>query len=298
MAPPRITAQQARGILKLLRDRQAVASPLSAKEWAEIPVEIRQQAFWSAKLEHARHVEELKKVCLEALRGTFRKVGTLRTFAGKDKEARVLMSRGQVIKEMMAAAKERGLMPTGPRAIENPASYARIKLIEDMSRRMTLGRARFESDNDAVAVKYWPAQELYRAEVRVEPRNWPERWTERGDGIGWEGALPIEKAGGRMIALKSSPIWTEISAFGLPHPPFDYNSGMGVRGVSVLETRRLGLLSSGEQARPADKKPVEIRNDIKTMDPAMREWFLKEMRDRLGDDRVFVEGDEVVYRQG
>jgi hypothetical protein len=49
--------------------------------------------------------------------------------------------------------------------------------------------------------------------------------------------------GGRMIALKSDPIWTAISAFGTPYPPFDYNSGMWVHGPSgaVIDKLRLDL---------------------------------------------------------
>lgn len=297
MPPPRITAQQARAVLKLLRDRQATTSPMSSKEWAEVPVEIRQQAFWSAKLEHAKHVEELKKACLDALAGTRRRVGALRTFAGADPNATVLWSRGQVIKEMMAAARERGLQPTGPRPIENPASYARIKLIEDMSRRMTIGKAVFESQNKPSIVAVMPAQELYRAEPRIEPRNWPERWTERGDAIGWEGALPLDRAGGRMIALKSSPIWTEISEFGLPHPPFDYNSGMDVRGVDFIEADRLGLVEPGDEPKPADEEPTELRRKLKGDDPAMAQWLLGVLREGLGEDRVKLEGDEIVYVQ-
>ena len=58
--------------------------------------------------------------------------------------------------------------------------------------------------------------------------------------------------GGRMIALKTDPIWMRISAFGLPWPPFDFNSGMGVRNVRRREAVNLGLLGKRERIEPVD----------------------------------------------
>lgn len=55
---------------------------------------------------------------------------------------------------------------------------------------------------------------------------------------------------GRMIALKDDPIWTEISAFGLPYAPFDYNSGMDLRDIDRDEAEALGLLDSGDVVQP------------------------------------------------
>ena len=45
-----------------------------------------------------------------------------------------------------------------------------------------------------------------------------------------------------MIALKGDPIWTHISAFHLPFPPFDIDSGMDVDGVPREEAEKLGLI--------------------------------------------------------
>jgi hypothetical protein len=45
-----------------------------------------------------------------------------------------------------------------------------------------------------------------------------------------------------MIALKDSEVWSRISRFGTPWPPFDFNSGMGVRNIGRRECVRLGLI--------------------------------------------------------
>jgi hypothetical protein len=74
-------------------------------------------------------------------------------------------------------------------------------------------------------------RELLRVELRKAPRNWTERW--RGAG----GRLYA----GRMLAQVNDPIWTKISAFGNPYPPFDYGSGMGVLDLPRAEAADLGF---------------------------------------------------------
>ncbi len=106
---------------------------------------------------------------------------------------------------------------------------------------------------DPLAFNAFPAQELFRAESRLHTRDWPSRWTDAGDDF---------YGGGRMIALKSDPVWTAISAFDLPYPPYDYGSGMWVRDISREETESFGLIEPGESIEPLSmqtlKKPPFI----------------------------------------
>lgn len=55
-----------------------------------------------------------------------------------------------------------------------------------------------------------------------------------------------------MVALKSDSVWTNLSRFGRPYPPFDYGSGMGVEDVDREEAIELGLLPADE---PSDEIP-------------------------------------------
>jgi hypothetical protein len=293
MPSPVVNAQSVLKVLRTFRERLATASPMSAKEWAEVPPEIRDGAFWSAKLEHAQHVAELKRASLQALRGARVRVGALRRgreLTGDDADETVLMSKGQIISEMRAAALERGLEPTGPREMEDIASAPRIGLIVDMAEKMTYGKARFESGNDPAVLDVWPAQELVRIEPRKEPRDWWARWQEAGEAVGWVGASRE-----RMVALKSSPIWAALSEFDLPYPPFDYGSGMGVRDVERAVAVELGLMADDDEALAADA-PDETRGSLKGLDETERDWLLAQFRDRLGDG-VSIDGDEVVYRR-
>lgn len=157
-------------------------------------------------------------------------------------------------------------------------------------RQATAGKARFESGNDPAVLDAFPAQELVRVEPREKPRDWDARWQEAGDAVGWEGASQA-----RMVALKSSPIWVELSEFGLPYPPFDYGSGMGVRDVERAVAVELGLMADDEEAQAADA-PDETRGSLKGLDETERDWLLAQFRERLGDS-VSIDGDEVVYRR-
>jgi hypothetical protein len=55
-----------------------------------------------------------------------------------------------------------------------------------------------------------------------------------------------------MIALKTDPIWTDISAFDLPYAPFDYNSGMDLRDIDRDEAVDLGLIDEDDTQNPEE----------------------------------------------
>lgn len=96
------------------------------------------------------------------------------------------------------------------------------------------GRKQWESCKDSTI---YPAQRLVRAGYRENPRDWEARWEEAWQKVGGEGASRAE-----MVALNDSPIWSELSVFKLPYPPFDYNSGMLFEPVDYDEASELGLL--------------------------------------------------------
>jgi hypothetical protein len=115
-------------------------------------------------------------------------------------------------------------------------------------------------------VDEYPAWELYRAYDRKEPRLWSgdegtedpavtsgfaSRWYQAAQMAGDADAARMLQDEGRMIALKSSGIWQQLGEFndglGNPYPPFAFNSGMDVDGVSRKECIELGLLEADEE---------------------------------------------------
>ena len=129
-------------------------------------------------------------------------------------------------------------------------SLKRSNLILQTNLQMAQGYGRFVQGQDQAILDHWPAQELYRQEARHEHRDWPTIWREHGGANKFYGSNPDYPGAGRMIALKNDPIWVAISRFGNPYPPFDYNSGMGVRGVTRKEAVALGIIDPGTRIQP------------------------------------------------
>lgn len=151
--------------------------------------------------------------------------------------------------------------------IEDLGSSARMNLILRTETQMAVGYGEWKQGQTDTLVNMWPAQELFRAESRKEERDWPERWRQAG-GQFFEGAG--DGGGGRMIALKSDPIWREINRFDNAWAPFDFNSGMDVRDIDREESEFLGLIEPGQMVVPqrdsfSDKIPFpnDLPDDIR-----------------------------------
>ncbi len=84
---------------------------------------------------------------------------------------------------------------------------------------------------DELILDMYPAQEFFHLIKERESANWRTRWIDFGG----------EFYGGRMIAPKLSPVWTEVGFFGLPFPAFDFEDGMWVKEVGYEEAETLGL---------------------------------------------------------
>ena len=97
-----------------------------------------------------------------------------------------------------------------------------------------------------------------------------------------------------MIALKNDPIWTEISAFRNPYPPFDYNSGMGIRNVPRSEAIRLGVMTAEQKVRPEKRGFNQgLSASVERFSPDL----LKELARDFGDT-VRLKGGQLEYIGG
>lgn len=142
-------------------------------------------------------------------------------------------------------------------SVEDLASDRRLDLIIHMRTRMVWGGAAHKRRQEAL--DDFPCQELVRFEERIIKRNWPQRWREAAAATGDVAAAGVLQRHGRMIARADSPIWRELSRFGTPHPPFDYNSGMWTESVSRDEAVALGVIESAAVIQP---DPTEIPEDL------------------------------------
>jgi hypothetical protein len=213
-----------------LERETAAPSWARTAEWAGVPLELRRRAFFSAAVEDARFLSESRAGVEALLRG------------GRDPATGQLLRRDELITALRALARERGL-GDGAGGLTDPASAERAALVVDTNVAMASGYARFRRASTGGALLAFPAMELVRVRRSAEPRDWSARWAAAGGDL----------FGGRMAARKDSGVWTALSRFGQPYPPFDFGSGMGVRDISRREALALGVIAPGDEL----EDPVE-----------------------------------------
>ncbi len=192
-------------------------SEMRSREWQRVDAQLRERAFFMAGVANAKELQKWRSVVERVAGGA--------------------MSAGQAREEMRRYLEKTGYKPEPglEGTIKDRSTVQRMKVSIDTNVEMARGWAqRQEMLGDVLS----PGQELYRQRNSRVPRDWAQRWREAAEAVGWEGVA----RGGQMIALVTSPIWVELSAFDNPYPPFDYNSGMRVRPVDFEVCEELGLV--------------------------------------------------------
>lgn len=215
---------------ELFKLRIPKPSGMSSAEWDRVAPQIRDQSFFSARVEEERILDELKDKLTRLIRNEldpseFRR--DMRTFLG---------SIGYSPDEEDAGT------------IKDLRTQRRLDIIYRTNVKMARGFRQWQQGTTPAALEEFPAMRFVRRQDRRAKRDWMTRWQAAAQSIGWEGVY----RGGDMVALKSSPIWVKLNRFGHPYPPFDYNSGMGTEDVPVDECIEIGLVKEGEEIKPVE----------------------------------------------
>lgn len=232
-----------------------LGTALRSEEISTLPLALREAAFKSARVESVRLLSEYQTGVIKALSG-------LKTSGG------AIYDRNRFISDMRALAQELGVGKLGKSDITDMQGPARLGLIYDMQTRTAREHAKWKTSQDSDYLNEWPAQKLIRIGYRKVPRDWETRWDEAAASVAYEGV-----AKNAMVALKSSPIWYALSAFGTPWPPFDYNSGMGVEDVDRDEAEQFGLVEQGAELEPVGDK--EFAEKLEYSTKGMQPEFVK-----------------------
>ena len=256
-----------------------VGSGLDTRGWSTVQAGLRDRAFFSSQVTEAKILHAMRQNVAELV-----KEGKSPSEVRRDLRA-YLGSIGY--------GPDKGLKP-GERSrhgtIKDLNSKARLDVMMKTNADQAKGYASHLRATTTGAILAFPAYGLVRVERRKLPRDWSARWASAAQKVGWEG---VARSGG-MIALKTSPIWAALSRFGNPFPPFDFNSGMGVRDVKKSVCREIGLLGQNEQPEIPDvpdfngnlTAQVPMRND----DPEA-----KRLKDIFGD-QIRFDGDTVHWQ--
>lgn len=237
---------------------------IDTEKWATIPAALRDRAFFSSRVESVRFLATCRERIAELLAAAPNKDGAV-------------TSRAQVVSDIMQAAVNAGIA-TGKGGLTDPSSPRRATTIIDTNAGLAAAYCRAEVSNSYGARLAFPAQELVRIEQRVNKRDWRLIWRKHGGTL----------YNNRMIALKGDPIWVKISRFGVPYPPFDFGSGMGVEDVSREDAIALGVIK--EDYTPPKSSPITDFNA--TLEAEMK---IAKTNDPLLEALQGVFGDQVKY---
>jgi len=258
-----------------LSAKTPVGSILRSAEWARVPLALRQRAQFSAGVESVRFMANVQEKLLAAV--------SLERERVKNGEA--FVDRSSFIGDMRKLALELGIGPTDRADIgtlKDITHSSRLGMIFDIQTGQARGYANWKMDQDPDVLDAFPAQELLRVEDRKVPRQWHERWADAGGNV----------FGGRMIALKTDDIWTRISRFGVPWPPFDFNSGMGVEDVSRDEAEALGVIRADTELHPLVQ---DFNDDLEASVTGLTDAETGALEKIFGD-QIRIEGDTVQWR--
>ena len=259
--------------------RSPVGSLLSSAEWEDVPLELRERAQFSAKVESERVLSRIQQRLDETVREARRQLD-----AGRGEGA--VNTRQGFINEIRQLMEDEGIRsPEGKQGtIQDPTSVARLGLIWDQQTAQAYGHAGWKNGQDPDLLDAFPAQELVRVSRRKVPRNWVARWSAAGGPA---------NGGGRLVALKTDPVWERLSRFGTPWPPFDFNSGMGLRDVGRREAEVLKLLKSGQPVQPNTHGFNErLAASARGLSPAALDHL-----ETSFPDRIQVVGDTIRWKE-
>lgn len=254
--------------LDRLAAKTPVGSVFRSAEWAEMPLALREQAFQTAGLERAQTVARMQGLIKKALTPT----------AGAAQGGEVFMDKSRFVALMR---QHLGAVPGDSGRLTDITSNRRLALIYNVQVEDAYSHGRWKVGQDPTILDEYPAQELVRVESRDTHRDWEARWDDKG------GARPQ----GRMVALKNDPIWSAISRFGRPWPPFDFGSGIGVQDVDREEAEALGLIQPNETV-PPDEQDFNAKLEASAPTPEVQ----RALKETFGE-QIEIEGGKARWKQ-
>ena len=212
--------------------KQVDTTAQSTQDWDLVDAQIRERAFFMAGVENARILQEFKDAARDIA-------------AGK-------LTTNEARKRLRTALRDAGYEPAEEErgGIHDLSSRRRMEVTLETNVALARG---WQQREQMKLDKSQPGLRLFRARRVQMPRNWQQRWGEAAARINWQGVA----RGGEFVALIDSPIWEEISRFGVPYPPFDFGSQMRVKAVPYEECVKLGLFDEPEEIPPEEEAAPE-----------------------------------------
>ena len=255
--------------IRKLGSRSPVASTLTSDQWSEIPVELRERAFFSATVESLRFLDNAQGMIGEYL--TSETTSAARTGETMLKTG----GRAQFIEALQQFAVSSGMGPLDPAhagGLRDIRSETRLALIFDTQVQSANDYGYWKQGMDPDILNEFPAQRFIRAIEVQAPR--ADHQTHQGD----------------VRRKDDLEYWRARNAnFGVPWGPWGFRSGMDVEDVDRAEAEAVGLVNPGEDLAPVDRA---FNDELKASTTGLSSSSLDRLQRAFGD-QITVDGDSV-----
>ena len=250
-----------------LGDRTPIASDLNSAQWKDVPLEMRERAFFSSTVGVARFLQDAQNMLVDSIDGTR---------AVNDRgESYIKVDRNKFIAQMRDFAIRNGMGPLDPRdadTLKDIRSVGRLGLIYDVNIQAAHDFGYWKQGMNPDVLNAFPVQRFIRERrVRV-PR-------------------PYHVANTGAVRRKDDlAFWLNMNRdFNVPWGPWGYNSGMGVEDGDRAEAEALGLVQRGETIAPIEKA---FNENLAASTRGLGLGLVQYLRSAFGDQVTF-DGDQV-----
>ena len=253
--------------LDKLGAQSPVTAALSASEWSDLPVELRENAFFSANVESLRFLQSAQDSITDYLAANVKTLDDGQTLLATG-------SRAAFVDQMQRRLGIIGVERTDG-GLTDITSERRLGLIFDIKTQQAGDYGYWRQGMNPAVLNEFPASRFIRVKDVQEPRELHVMFQDQ-------------------VYLKTDPIWVlEINRdFGVPWGPWGWGCGHDVEDVDRDETDKLGLTHPGQKiAAPKKFFNTNLQASAHGIEPEL----LKKLEAVFGE-RIKIEGDVIRWR--
>jgi len=252
-----------------LDDKSLIGSQLSSSEWSDVPVELRDRAFFSSRVESVQQLQRMQNLIGDFLAGE-------RISNGPNETLLSVGSRAAFVNQMQQYLAASGIdRTTGD--LHDITSQPRLGIIFDTQVRSAQDFGHWKQGMDPDLLDAFPAQRFIRVQDVKEPRQSHEQYQDQ-------------------VYLKTDPIWQLVinHDFGVPWGPWGWGCGHDVEDVDRPTAERLNLLRPGQRLQPSKFGfNHNLGASIKRLDPDL----VDKLRGAFGN-QITIQGDLIRWKSG
>lgn len=254
--------------LSKLGAKTPIVADMLSSEWADVPVALRERAFFSSQVESVRFLQRALDAIDDFSRGARETMPDGETVLKTG-------SRAAFVDQMREFAMREGMGPLEPGlegGLRDITSEKRLGLIFNTQTQQADDYGYWRQGMQADVLNEFPAQRFIRVQKVKQER---------------ESHIPYED----QVYLKTDPIWAKVinHDFGVPWGPWGWGCGHDVEDVDRKESEDLGLVKPGEQLQPDVKS---FNENLQASTVGLEPELLAKLQQDLGEQLV-IEGESM-----